>query len=43
MRNAIFAGLLITLFTYGNALAQQERDWDAVELTITHVSGGVYY
>ena len=43
VRNAIFASLLITLFTCGNALAQQERDWDAVELTITHVSGGVYY
>jgi cyclase len=41
--NAIFAGLLITLFTCGNALAQQERDWDAVELTINHVAGGVYY
>ena len=43
MRNAIPAGLLITLLACGSALAQQERDWDAVELTVHHVAGDIYY
>lgn len=43
MRNVIPAGLLVALLASGSALAQQERDWDAVELTIHHVAGGVYY
>lgn len=43
MRNAILAGLLITLLACGTAIAQEERDWDAVELTIHPVASGVYY
>lgn len=33
----------LLLLTATGALAQQERDWDAVNLTIHHVAGGVYY
>ncbi|MED5534743.1 MAG: MBL fold metallo-hydrolase [Pseudomonadota bacterium] len=43
MRNSILTGLLVTLLACGNAVAQQERDWDAVALTIHPVAGGVYY
>jgi len=43
MKNAISAGLLATLLAWGSAFAQQERDWDAVALTIHPVAGGVYY
>lgn len=43
MRNAVLAGLLVALFVSGSAFAQQERDWDAVELTIHHVAGDIYY
>jgi glyoxylase-like metal-dependent hydrolase (beta-lactamase superfamily II) len=43
MRNSILTGLFTTLLACGNAVAQQERDWDAVDLTIYPVAGGVYY
>ena len=43
MRNSILTGLFVTLLACGNAVAQQERDWDAVALTIHPVAGGVYY
>jgi cyclase len=43
MRNSMSVGLLVTFLACGNALAQQERDWDAVELAIHHVAGEVYY
>ena len=34
---------MVSLLAAGGAMAQQERDWDAVTLTIHHVAGGVYY
>ena len=43
MKNSVLISLFITFLTCGNAVAQQERDWDAVALTIYPVSGGVYY
>ena len=42
MRIAFGVGFL-GLMVAGGALAQQDRDWDAVNLTIHHVAGGVYY
>ena len=42
MRVVLGIGCL-SLLAAGGALAQQERDWDAVTLTIHHVAGGVYY
>ena len=38
-----FGVLFLGLMVAGGALAQQDRDWDAVNLTIHHVAGGVYY
>ena len=44
MRNALgLRCVLVSLLAAGSAAAQQERDWDAVMLTIHHVAGGVYY
>ncbi len=42
MRIAFGVGFL-GLLAAGSAMAQQDRDWDAVNLTIHHVAGGVYY
>ena len=42
MRVVLGIGCLSLLVAAG-ALAQQDRDWDAVTLTIHHVAGGVYY
>ena len=42
MRGVLGIGYL-SLLVAGGAMAQQDRDWDAVTLTIHHVSGGVYY
>ena len=33
----------LTLLANSAAMAQQEPDWDAVNLTVHHVAGGVYY
>ena len=43
MRNVVPAGLLVAVLASGAAFAQQARDWDAVELTIHHVAGDIYY
>ena len=43
MRNVVPAGLLVAVLASGVAFAQQARDWDAVELTIHHVAGDIYY
>ena len=44
MRNAIRASaLLVAFLVFGSASAQQQTDWDAVELTIHPVAGGIYY
>ena len=43
MKNASSAGLLAGLLACATAFAQQERDWDAVELIIHPVARGVYY
>ncbi|MBH97518.1 MAG: MBL fold metallo-hydrolase [Rhodospirillaceae bacterium] len=43
MRTCISTIFLATLFVFSNALSQDDRDWDAVVLTIHHVAGGVYY
>ena len=42
MRIAFGVGFL-GLVAAGSAMAQQDRDWDAVNLTIHHVAGGIYY
>lgn len=42
MRVVLGIGCL-ALLVAGGAMAQQDRDWDAVALTIHHVAGGVYY
>ena len=35
--------IALAVLTWGNAGAQQERDWDAVVLTVHHVTDGIYY
>ena len=42
MRVTLGIGCL-SLLVIGGAMAQQDRDWDAVTLTIHHVAGDVYY